>query len=167
MDNFIELITKESITFTLALLGSLGTLISGVFHLFNNRKKLIFEINSFFLHDTFLQVHFTLINKSSLSIVITSVSFKYNETYYPCPKISEVIQETTSTSYPNIIREISTINFPINLCPYTGTSGFLSFPFHAKIDIDVSTPKIFVISSNRGRELEIECKFPDMMSEAF
>ena len=48
MDNFIELITKENITFTLALLGSLGTLISGVFHLFNNRKKLIFEINSFF-----------------------------------------------------------------------------------------------------------------------
>lgn len=166
MDKIINMITMDNITFVLAVFGSLGTLVSWIQSIVKNHKNITFKIDSYYLDDTFLQISFTIINNSQLPIVITGISLKHDGIYYPSPLFPDIIQEDTIAS-SNSTRTLSTIPFPINLCPYTSTSGFLSFAFHSKVYINSSTPLSLEISSNRGRALEIECNLPDKACEDF
>lgn len=136
----MKYLTKENITFAMALVGFIGT----VFTWFLNRRNIqitIFDhitcigtVAQFFMH---------IQNQSFSPICISSMSLIHNGNKIECELLPKKIRSSGSDL-------ITTPMFPINLSPRQGCLNFYEFINCQDISLVPGKKVDFVIYTNRG-----------------
>lgn len=154
-----SLFSKDNITLTLSILGCIGSFLSWLYIFFQNRKCFEMEIigHLWGYDQKSLLIFASFTNKSHLPISITSISFKLENSFYTCSKIPEVALEKRTTCKGKVLsqHEYMSLAFPIVLQALGGSSGYVFFEFPEAIPQPESTQASFVISTNRGKSVEM------------
>lgn len=152
------LLTKENITFLLATIGSVGTILTWIYSAIKNRKNIDITYADYHINKSGAMLYAMICNKSHLPILITDISFKMNDIYYPANKIPEIVLTTTHKVNNEVTQqqEYYSMSFPIALTGMGATSGYLYFPFHEEIEVTSSNTLTLLVSTNRGRALKMK-----------
>lgn len=151
-----EYLTKENLTFLLSIIGSIGTVAGWLCHWFETRKNLTFKLIGYQWNQQGLLMYYHLTNNSLQSIAINDISFKYNSNEYHCSPIPVKVLETTRRIGREVVdrKEFYSTQFPLNLSPLCGNSGYLNFSFDPEIQQPAPSSLTFVIRTNRGKALK-------------
>lgn len=152
---FQALFTRENITLALSLFGALGTAGTWIYNYFKARKNFSLEIIKYLSTEMGLLLFVQFTNKSSLPISINEIAVDTSSSQFICEKYPLMVFETTRRSGKKIIshEEKFSIDFPINLPAFCGTSGYLYFSSETETFPPVSTQVTLIIRTNRGREV--------------
>ena len=152
---FQALFTRENITLALSLFGALGTAGTWIYNYFKARKNFSLEIIKYLSTEMGLLLFVQFTNKSSLPISISEIAVDTSSGQFICEKYPLRVFETTRRSGKEIIshEEKFSIDFPINLPAFCGTSGYLYFSSETETFPPVSTQVTLIIRTNRGREV--------------
>lgn len=156
MKYLLELFTRENITFALACFGSLGTLISWVYHWITTRKNITLRLVGYGWNSKGLLIYIHLINNSFQTITINDISFNFEGNEHHCAPIPEKVLETVRRSGKEIIgqKEYYSMKLPLTLSPLCGDSGYLDFLFEKEILSPAPSTLTFVIRTNRGKAIQ-------------
>lgn len=156
-----KLFTKDNITFALALFGSLGT----AWNIFQSRRRLSIKIN-YFGHSSekcIALANMQFSNKSRLPISISDVCVKVNNVYYSCKKRPVLADSNRHEWGKNVsVKDFYSVQFPLAMLALGGIGGYLVFDIPQGVDIPLSMPLTFLISTNRGRPFEVQLS-PDQV----
>lgn len=160
MNEFFSCFTRENITFVLSIIGSVGTVVSGMHALVSNRKKLSAIISEKNIGEDSIIVYISFINASTAPIIISDISIDICGKFFQCKKSPEVIVEyQKKDSKKGLIyhHEVFSLPIPIRLSGLDGNSGY--FYFEIPRGVLEKHPKMatVLISTNRGNPLKIEC----------
>ena len=149
-------LTKDNITFVLALFGSLGTAIS--FFTSRYRARQNFSIDPIDLHigEKGVLCYLTFLNKSSSQLIITDMSIKINDLYFPAIKIPEIVQHSVRRSGNEItdVHSNYSLAFPVILAGNYATSGYFYFPFPKGISVVSSNTFSLKVCTSHGNSVE-------------
>ena len=153
-------ITKENITFILAIIGSLGT----IYTLISQRKKLSLSIQEYRYHDKTLLMFVSFANHSHLPISILNIAIVHDKVCYPCVYIPTVVCQHTHRIGKEVLnyREDFSIQFPIVLSSLAGSSGYLYFDKLPDIYPDNPTALTVQVSTNRGKAKKMILSVPNL-----
>lgn len=159
-------LTKENITFILAVIGSFGTITGWIYAYITTRKKLNLRVFAYTFKEEKALFYLSFENKSRLPISITDLALKINETYYSCKHIPQRVTSTQHTVGGKIVNSIDyyNIQFPVELGSLGSTSGYVLFVFPKGVEIPDSKNLMIQVSSNRGKAIEMKLSL-DQISE--
>ncbi len=154
-------LTRDNLTFILAILGSAGAFYNWLTNYLNSRKSLQIQIERICKFESSIVAYITILNRSSASISISGVSLKVDGKLYPGYHVPLRTIRIKHYEDGNAIadREIITMAFPANLGGLSGVSGYLMFDIPPALSEKLEAPLIFLISSNRGRPLQMSLSF--------
>lgn len=163
-----EILTKDNITFALAVFGSLGTILSWIYASISNRKNIYVRISRAYLHDNSVLLHILMDNKSRLPISINRVSLIINETTYHAFDIKTQIFRGDYKSNNEIIKTdiIYSAEFPIELASLGGTNFYLFFELPPNAFQSLSTQLTLQFHTNRGMVRKRKLSFQTVDSPA-
>lgn len=152
--NILEYLTKENITLVIAIIGALGTIVTAITKIWNNRVKLditfagIMDIE---LKDAAL-IYLMISNQSRLPISITAISVLHNDFFLQCETIPQIAYRN------NVVNSDFryTLTFPIDIQGLCSASGYILFEFAPDTFQQFSNTVNLRISTNRGKVIEIE-----------
>lgn len=151
-------LTRENITLTLSIFGSLGTFFTWLYIFIKNRKNFDIKIvgHLYGYDNKSLLIFVSLTNKSRLPISITDIRIKMFDSIYQCGKIPVKVHEVTTKCKGEILshHEYFSLSFPISLPELGGASGYLFFDFPELVAQPLSSQVTLLISSNRGKTVE-------------
>ncbi|MBO5373238.1 MAG: hypothetical protein J6A75_11070 [Lachnospiraceae bacterium] len=156
----LEYLTKDNITFALALLGSIGTLFTCIINFLVYRKnlriKLISSTYKKTLHRLILVITFE--NHSRLPITITSVSATMNNKELELLSHPHCVGEYTQKHGNEVVDRKFTYNLdiPVGIQQLGAVSGHILFDVSPTELEKLSTPLTLSIHSTRGRAQKIE-----------
>lgn len=160
--DFLTIIfTKENITFALALFGSAGT----AWNILQSRRKLSIKLSYFGCNKKkcIALANIQFANRSRLPVSITDVRIKINGNFYPCKKYPVLTDSSRHEWGKNVsVKDFYSVQFPLVMLSLGGTGGYLVFDIHQEVDIPLSKPLTFAISTNRGRPFEVQLS-PDQV----
>jgi len=137
-------LTKENITFALALLGSIGTACNWFYIYCSNRKKIGITVFDYVVYPNSAVQFFVHIQNRSLSpICIISFALFLNGKEVACELSPKKIRGAGSDL-------ITSSPFPINLAPKQGYQCYLEFIKCKNISLIPDKKVVFVIHTNRG-----------------
>ena len=146
-------LTRDNITFALALLGSLGALTSWSLVFVSQRKKirispLGFRSNS---KGCFFLMMFE--NQSRLPISITRITLIDGENKFDCaPTPKVVIQKTRSHATEMVYRSSDySLSMPISIPSLGATSGYILFECDQPLLEGSATSAVFEVYTTRGK----------------
>ncbi len=152
----LKYLTKDNITFALALLGSLGTALSFLISLYKSRLN--FNVNTVYLSvkEKGVLCYLTFINNSRNQLIITDMSIKINNIYFPATKIPEIVTQSIKKSGKEItdVHSGYSLAFPIVLAGEYATSGYFYFPFPKEISVPSSNTFSLKVCTSRGNSIE-------------
>ncbi len=154
--SFIKSITKDDVTFILALIGSIGTTTGWIYHWIHTRKNITFTIVGNQFSANGLLLYFQITNNALQTITINDISVLINDSEFHCSAMPvRVLEEIRRIGKETIDRkEYYSIKLPLTLSPLCGDSGYLNFSFHSEIQQPFPSKLTFVIRTNRGRALK-------------
>lgn len=166
MEELKELFTRDNITLALSIFGSIGTICTWLYNYIKIRKSFTIELNGYRFNPKGLLLHVQFVNKSTLSLSINEIAIKHNEIEYPCSKIPQKVLETTHKVGKEIVshKEYYSLEFPINLPPLCGASGYLYFSSDSENFPKLSTETTVIIRSNRGRAVEKKLPLTNLLN---
>lgn len=141
----MDLFTKDNITFVLALIGSVGTVLGWIYTFITSQRKIdieIYDYTSYIGKIAQFFIHFQ--NQSFLPICIMSVTLVYNGVETCC----ELIPKKIRGSENDLIKSPM---FPINLVAKQGCLYFLEFVNCEQISLTPGSKVDFSINTNRGK----------------
>lgn len=149
----INLLTKENITFILAVIGSLGTTIGGIYQLYTRRIAIDILPEGYNLTDKSVLFYISFINKSHIPISITDIRLTINDKRYTCRKTPIRVFYETHKQGGRIIShyDYNNLTMPITLSNLAGNSGYILFEFPLKDFPQQTTDVIFEVSTNRHK----------------
>ena len=156
MNKFSDIFTQENIAFALSIFASIGTIGTWTCSFFKSRKRLYSELNAYRTNPHGLLVHMQFSNKSTMPLSINEISILIDGNEYTACKIPQKVKEE-STRVGNIIRsqhDYFSMDFPINLPPLCGDSGYLYFSSEKEIFPPLSNRVNLIIRTNRGRAIQ-------------
>ena len=139
-----EILTRDNITFLIAVLSFFMSSLSILIQFVNSRRKINFDI----LDHVYVPIHqvnqvFCLLqNNSSAAITITSISIHFEKNYY-CELFPKLIRKTPSAT-------LKTPSFPIHLSAHEGIYCFLEFVYCGENQLAPGKKVDFQIYTNRG-----------------
>ena len=136
-------LTKENITFLLALLGSIGAVIQAFLHFLSTRKKIEIQIVDYRAVQKVIQFFIHVQNQSRSPICISSISICYDKNEIYCELIPKKIRGKEETL-------ICTPMFPLNHAPLQGGLYFFEFINCPETSLISGKTFDFVIYTNRG-----------------
>ena len=158
MEEIKNLFTRDNITLMIALIGCLGTIITGISNYFANRQNLDFRILGHLVPTGAAIILYIMFeNKSRLPVSITCISVIYNGIPYRCQEVPVKIYETTTRRNRTEIlshHEYFSMSIPISLPGLGGTSGYAYFEAPEEIFQPDTTHLTFRVSTNRGKVTE-------------
>lgn len=143
--SLISFFTKENITFVLAVIGSVGTIISWFFYWATTRRHVeveIFDYSSHWGRIAQLFIHFQ--NQSRSPICIVSVSLLFNGKEVCC----ELVPKKIRLEGDELLK---TPMFPLNLLGKQGSLCFLEFVGFEHIELVPGSNLVLLINTNRGQ----------------
>lgn len=146
------LLTKENITFALAVFGSVGTLLSWICTICANRKNIGVQISKAYFCNNTVLTHIIIDNKSRLPITITQISLISDKSNYACFNIQTRIYNGV-TKQNDVILDTKTIispKFPIEIGSLGGTSCYPFFELPPEDFEKLSTDLTLQFHTNRG-----------------
>lgn len=157
LDFFKSLFTRENVTFVLAVIGSIGSIISGINAFISSRRKPLLQIAGHKITDRkSLLIYAGIMNRSNQTITISNVGMKLGDLIYPCHQYPLMVLEESSHCGKELLyhHEFYSLSFPVTIPAHGGTSGYIYFEFpEVSIETD-STQATFVIDSNRKKATE-------------
>lgn len=150
----ISLFTRSNITLLLSIIGSVGTVSSWIHHWITTRINFSISVNGYsYVESKGLLLHATFSNHSRLSLSINDICLKSNDLEYSCSAIPQKVLEITNRRGKDILshHEYFSMDFPINISPLSGKSGYVYFPLDSKISLTLPNTVDFVICTNRGK----------------
>ena len=158
MDKLITILTRDNVTFAIALIGCLGSLYTLISASVANRQNLDFRILGHFIPESqSIILYISFENKSRLPVSITGISVIYNEIPYPCQEIPVKVYETTTRRNRTEIlshHEYFSMSIPIFLPGLGGTSGYVYFEAPEEIFQPDTTHLTFQVTTNRGKAIK-------------
>lgn len=150
--------TKENITFMLALIGSLGTITGWIYTYISTRKNINMRVVAYSAKDNKMLLYLSFENKSRLTISITDLALKVEDTYYSCRHIPQRVTSTQHYLGNQILNSVDyyNIQMPIELGGLGSTSGYVLFVLPKGIYISSANVLTFQVSSNRGKAFEMK-----------
>lgn len=148
--------TKENITFILALIGSLGTIVNWLRLFIVNNKNFNIRPVAYRSKDNITLFYLLFENKSRMPISITELSVQINGVYYPCRYLPEIVTSSHRTIGKEIVssHDYFNIAFPVQLGALGATSGYVLFILPKDIQMPDSKTLTFLVTSNRGKAVE-------------
>lgn len=134
---------RDDITFYLALIGSVYSIISTLYILITSRKNISIQIFDYTKVYQTVQFFMCIRNNSRLPISISCISIIYGDKEYPC----ELIQKKIRGTGEDLIR---TPQFPLNLTSQLGIHSFFEFVNSPDIELTLGKNVDFLIYTNRG-----------------
>lgn len=158
---FKKCLTKDNFTFILAVFGSVGAFYNWLTNHLHSRKSLQMQIERICKFGSSVVAYVMILNRSSASISISGVSLKVDGKLYPGYHVPLRTIRINHYEYGDAIadREIITMAFPANLGGLAGVSGYLMFDIPPALSEKLESPLTFLISSNRGRPLQMSLSF--------
>lgn len=156
-----KLLTKENIIFAFALFGSFGT----AWNIFQSRRRLSIKLSYFGYNKQkcIVLANMQFSNKSRLPVSITDVRVKVNNTYYACKKHPVLADSSKHEWGKNVsVKDFYSVQFPLAMLSLGGAGGYLVFDIPQEVDVPLSKPLTFAISTNRGRPFEVQLS-PDQV----
>lgn len=155
MNNNQSFITQENIALLLSVLSFCGTLGTWVYNFLKSRKRLVIETNGYSNDQHGLLLHMSFVNKSTLPVCINEIAVATTAKEYVCDKISQVVMETTHSVGKTVRshQEYYSLDFPINLDPLCGKSGYIFFSSDQGNFPQFSNEVNVIIRTNRGRAI--------------
>ncbi len=159
-------VTKENITFTLATIGSLGTLYTLISKILLNRVKVECSITEYVPSEDSAILYMMFINKSHLPVSIVDVKLWNHLSVYSCEKSPHIVRidtrESTRKAEKTVIYKeaIYTVQFPINLPSLSGSSGYLYFQI-PKGNFQCDSKSLTVeLNTNRNQKFQTTLSLP-------
>lgn len=152
----MEYLTKENITFILALFGSFGTLCVFISTLLQNSVNLDISIVEYSADNKTAILYMMLDNRSHLPISITNISIWNHAVLYSCLPTPEIVKfNIRHCNKEEVFREaVKTIPLPINLPSLSGTSGYLYFVIPQE-NFEIDSKSLTVeVSTNRHKKFQ-------------
>lgn len=156
-----KLLSQSNITFALATFGSVGT----VWNILQSRRKISLKLNYFGYNKQkrIALANIQIANKSRLPISVTDVRLKIGGNYYPCKKYPVLADSSKHEWGKNVsVKDFYSLQFPLSMLALGGTGGYLVFDVPQEIDVPLSKPLTFSVSTNRGRPFEVQL-LPDQV----
>lgn len=150
--NLSTIFTKENITFILAVIGSLGTIISTVNAFIRNHKSISFKISKLYSYGNSILLYVIIENQSRLPISINGISLINSENLIFTPEISKKVIEITTKEHNEITnkKEFFTIKFPVFIPELGCVGGYLYFDIPQELSQNLPTQLSFQVHTNRG-----------------
>ena len=145
----------DTLTFILALIGSLGTAYSVIMTFYWNRVSINCSVIEYSPAEDSLIAYMSFTNNSRLPISITNICIWNDRVPYSCVHAPEIVKFVIRNSNNNqIFKEaIHSIPLPINLSSLSGTSGYVYFLFPQE-NYPVSS-KSLTVELNTNRHVTI------------
>ncbi len=158
MDFIIKLLTKDNITFALAVFGSVGT----AYTLFSQRRKFSVSVHYYNYENKALIMYVSFTNNSHLPISISNVSIVIDNVCYPCVYVPTKILDYTHQKGKEVVghKEIMSIQFPVSLLSLAGSSGYLYFDTLPDTCPNVPTELTLEVSTSRGKAKRMKLSVP-------
>lgn len=153
-----ETLTRDNITFVLALIGSIGSL----YMFLMQRKKVRITIQKYGYVDKSLLMYLSYVNLSHLSVAITNISLVHEGILYPCAYESTLANTYTHKIGNEIVtrKDEFTIALPLNLSALAGASGYIYFQNLPDNFSGTSEMIELKVGTNRGRAIKMKLKVP-------
>ena len=136
-------ITRDDITFLLALFGSIGTASSWIYTFLRSRKRVSLKINDYTSHGHVIQFFINIQNNSSTPLYINSIILVHGNTRICCELIPKKIRKKGDDL-------LKTPMFPLAFSANESCYYFLEFVNCPDIPLSSGKSLDFVIESNRG-----------------
>ncbi len=157
-ETLLSIFSRDNITLALAILGSIGTMISAIGAVVRNRKHIEVTLLGYNFTPELYTCYILIENKSRLPISINKIVLVHESNTYLCTLIPKMAIEITRTLGNETIRkrEYDSESFPINIPGMTSHSGFVLFESAEPLPTIDSTSVTFQVHTNRGRAAQIE-----------
>lgn len=153
-------ITKDDITFILAVIGSLGTIFSLVSSFLVMRKNLRITISNAVYKKEFhiLMVSLTFENRSRLPIAITSIKVFSWGSELPIETYPRCVNEYTHRHGREVVdrKFLYNLELPVDIAQLGAASGSILLEIFPKEFESLSTPLTVQVHSTRGRVQKIK-----------
>lgn len=146
------LLTKDNITFILAVFGSVGTLVSWTCAALSTRKNINVRITKAYLCKNSILIHIIIDNKSRLPITINRISLVADNTIFSTFDIQTQIFKSV-TKQNNEITNAQVIlspAFPIEISSLGGTNCYPYFELSPEVFETLSTELTLQFHTNRS-----------------
>lgn len=154
-------LTKSNITFLIAIIGLIISLINLSYFFISRKRKLTINFDAYgvkphYDKNNLLLVHYRFDNNSQLSISFTRIQVILNHQRYDCSIRKLIAEEFRRTNAGKVTYEdITTTDIlPINIAPLASHSGFLGFVIPQDIRLINETALTFRICTNRGKAIQ-------------
>ena len=137
--------SKENITFILAIIGSVGAMISGFRAFWLSRVNLNLKIDDCKRINHVTQFFILFENKSTNPISISEVAIAHDGKLFPCDLLCKKIRSTDAGFLYHTPR------FPLNIPGATSQLHFLEFVEAPQIDLTPGKTVVLSLGTNRGR----------------
>lgn len=137
------LITRENVTFLLACIGSIGTILNAIKSFLNNRKKLNVEIIDYANKDSDAKFFLYIQNQSSAPICISAIYLTAGTKKVRCELLRKRAQSFNGILYRTPL-------FPLNIPPQVGVVHFLVFSACPDVLLASGNIVSFEFLTNRG-----------------
>ena len=158
MEELKHIFTRDNITLLIAIVGCVGTIITGIHSYLSNRQNLSFRVLGHLVPEgRSIILYMMFENKSHLPVSITSVSVFRNGIFYNCQEIPVKVYETTTRKNRTEIlshHEYFSMQIPIFLPGLGGTSGYVYFEAPQEVFQPDATHLTFRVTTNRNKVLE-------------
>lgn len=138
-----SLLTKENVTFVLAVIGSVGSIGELIHRFISSRKRINIKILDFNQWKHVFQMLIYIQNQSQSSICISCISIIYDDKEYPC----ELVPKKICGTGENLV---CTPDFPLNLTPLFGYHYFLEFVNSPDASLTPGSMMSLLVHTNRG-----------------
>ena len=151
----IDFLTKENITFIIAVIGAFGSLYTWTISIINNRINLDVRPVEFHVGKNSLLMYAMISNNSKSAITICEFSVNISDIYIPAEKIPTIAFEYESRVADNVTKRIDyTLPFPISITGLSSVSGYIFFPFPEGLTAPSSNTFSFQICTSTNKVIE-------------
>lgn len=162
-----SLFSRDNITFLLAFIGSAGTIVGWGYAYITTKKKFCIRVIAYQSKQNLALFYLAFENKSRLPISITAISVHIDGVYYPCKYIPQKVTSSQHTVNGKVVssQDYFSIHFPVELGSLGSTSGYVLFVLPKGIRMPDAKTLTFLISSNRGKAIEMKLSL-DQISDS-
>ncbi|HEY9574124.1 MAG TPA: hypothetical protein VIR32_01155 [Lachnospiraceae bacterium] len=151
----------STITFILSVIGSIGTIVSGIILFAQNRKSLYLRATNALFFKQGLFIHLIITNKSRLPISINQIALRLNDSLIYTFDTPKQLYKLETTSKNKVLSQkiMYSPEFPINLQPLSGTNCYVYFSLPEEDFENPPTLLTFQLHTNRGAVVKKQLPF--------
>lgn len=162
MDHILSWLTKDSVTFWIAVAGFAMSLSSWIYNFLTQRRNISFHITECKSKDGITIFFLHIENKSRLPIAVTRISLLVNALCIECEPFPTWISEDKRESKGKVLSYQAhySMQMPVSLSSLGAVSGYVLFQGGQCTLPNDATHVTFLVGANRGRSTQMTVALP-------